>query len=93
MRYFSKITPMARLDILVHRGCLSEQSARALAQEIQQELPAWHIDVRAAGKEDCDALGVLVFPAFLLGGRVLATGIPRKEWLLARLKEWERGGR
>ena len=82
---------MARLDILVHRGCLSEQSARTLAQEIQQELPDWHIDIHAASKENCDALGVLVFPAFLLDGRILATGIPRKEWLLARLKEWERG--
>ncbi|MDP3092911.1 MAG: hypothetical protein Q8N04_19740 [Nitrospira sp.] len=82
---------MARLDILVHQGCLSERSARTLAQEIQQELPDWHIDIRAASKENCDALGVLVFPAFLLDGRILATGIPRKEWLLARLKEWERG--
>lgn len=82
---------MGRLDILVHRGCLSEQSARALAQEIQQELPAWHIDVRAASKEDCDALGVLVFPAFLLDGRVLATGIPKKGWLLNKLAEWEKG--
>lgn len=82
---------MARLDILVHRGCLSERSTLALVNEIQQELPAWHIEVRAADKQDRDVLGILVFPAFLLGGRVLATGIPRKEWLLARLKEWERG--
>lgn len=82
---------MARLDILVHRGCLSEQSARALAQEIQQELPALHIDVCVASKEDCDALGILVFPAFLLDGRVLATGIPKKGWLLAKLAEWEKG--
>lgn len=82
---------MACLDILVHRGCLSEQSAQTLAKEIQQELPHWHIDIRAACKENCDALGVLVFPAFLIDGRILATGIPRKEWLLARLKEWERG--
>jgi hypothetical protein len=79
---------MARLDILVHRGCLSEQSARTLAREIQHELPTWHIDVRAAETED--SVGILAFPAFLLDGRVLATGIPRKEWLLARLKEWER---
>jgi len=84
---------MARLDILVRRGCMSEQSARALAKEIQQELHAWHIDVRTADKHDSDSLGVRVFPTFLLDGRVLATGIPQKDWLLARLKEWERKDR
>ncbi len=84
---------MARLDILVHRGCLSEQSARTLAREIQHELPNWHIDVRPAEKQDSDSLGILAFPAFLLDGRILATGIPRKDWLLAKLREWERGER
>jgi hypothetical protein len=84
---------MARLDILVHRGCLSELSARTLAQEIQHELPDWRIDVRPAEKQDSDLLGILAFPAFLLDGRVLATGIPRKDWLLAKLREWERGKR
>jgi len=81
---------MARLDILVHRGCLSEQSARTLAREIQHELPDWHIDVRPAEREDADSSGILVFPAFLLDGRILATGIPRKDWLLEKLREWER---
>jgi hypothetical protein len=84
---------MARLDILVHRGCLSEQSARIFAQEIQQELPDWHIEVRPAGRQDTDSLGILAFPAFLIDGRILATGIPRKDWLLAKLREWERGKR
>ncbi len=81
---------MARLDILVHQGCLSEQSARALAQEIQHELPGWQIDVRPAEKRDTASLGILVFPTFVLEERVLVTGIPQKEWLLARLKEWAR---
>lgn len=81
---------MARLDILVHRGCLSEQSARTLAREIQHELPDWHIDVRPAEREDAGSSGILVFPAFLLDGRILATGIPRKDWLLEKLREWER---
>jgi thioredoxin len=82
---------MTRLDILVHRGCMSEQSVGALAQEIQHELPNWQIDVRAAEKQDTDSLGILAFPAFLIDGQVLAIGIPRKDWLLARLREWERG--
>lgn len=84
---------MAHLDILVHRGCLSEQSARTLAREIQYELPNWRIDVRPAEKQDSDSLGILAFPVILLDGRILATGIPRKDWLLAKLREWERGKR
>lgn len=84
---------MARLDILVHRGCLSEKSARTLAQEIQHELPHWCINVRPAEKQDSDLLGILAFPSFLLNGRILATGIPRKDWLLEKLREWEQGKR
>lgn len=82
---------MARLDILVHRGCLSELSAQNLAEEIQNELPDWNIDVRAAEPGDMDLFGVLVFPAFLLDGRILTTGIPRKDWLLAKLRAWKKG--
>ncbi len=84
---------MARLDILVHRGCLSEQSARTLAQEIRDELPDWDVDVRSAAQCDTNTFGVLVFPAFLLDGRILTTGIPRKDWLLAKLRAWEKGER
>ncbi len=84
---------MVRLDILVHGGCLSELSARTLAQEIQSELPNWHIDVRTAEPGDTDLFGVLAFPAFLLNGRVLATGLPRKDWLVAKLRAWEKGER
>ena len=81
---------MARLDILVHRGCLSELSARTLAQEIRDELPDWDIAVRSAEQHDADTIGVLVFPAFLLNGRILVTGIPRKDWLVAKLCAWEK---
>lgn len=84
---------MARLDILVHGGCLSELSARTLAQEIQSELPDWKIDVRTAKPGDADLFGVLVFPAFLLDGRILTTGIPRKDWLVGKLRAWEKGER
>jgi len=84
---------MARLDILVHGGCLSEKSARNLAREIQHELPVWHINVRSVEKRDADSLGILGLPAFVLEGEVLVTGIPQKDWLLARLREWERGER
>ena len=84
---------MARLEILVHGGCLSELSARTLAQEVQSELPNWNIEVRIAGPGDTHLSGVLVFPAFLLDGRMLTAGIPRKDWLVARLRAWEKGQR
>jgi hypothetical protein len=81
---------MARLDVLLHKGCLSEQTARGLAREIQQELPTWEIRIRPVADDETGPFGIIVLPAFVLEGRVLATGIPRKEWLLAKLKEWER---
>ncbi len=84
---------MARLDILVHGGCLSELSARSLAQEVRNEFPNWHINVRTAEQADTTLYGVLVFPAFLLDGRILTTGIPRKDWLVAKLRAWEKGER
>lgn len=84
---------MARLDILVHGGCLSELSARTLAQEIQRELPNWDINVRTTTPGDTDLSGVVVFPAFLLDGRILTTGIPRKDWVVAKLRAWEKGER
>ncbi|NGZ04284.1 MAG: hypothetical protein CV090_14685 [Nitrospira sp. WS238] len=84
---------MGRLDILVHGGCLSELSARTLAQEIQKELPNWDINVRTAISGDTDLSGVVVFPAFLLEGRILTTGLPRKDWLVSKLRAWERGER
>lgn len=52
-------------------------------------LPEWRIDVRHAQQRDTDVLGIFVFPAFVLGGRVLVTGIPEKEWLLSQLRTWE----
>ena len=84
---------MAHLEILVHRGCLSERSARTLADELRQALPEWRIDVRPAEKRDTEILEFFVFPAVVLEGRVLVTGVPQKEWLLAQLHAWERGHR
>ncbi|MGH7207038.1 MAG: hypothetical protein ACREI2_12610 [Nitrospiraceae bacterium] len=82
---------MARLDILFHQGCLSEQTARGLAREVQDELPNWEIRVSQLADEETVSFGIVVFPAFVLEGKLLAAGIPKKEWLVAKLKEWERG--
>ena len=79
---------MARLDILVHGGCLSEGPIRRLALDLQHELPKWQIDVRTVESVDRDRLGVVAFPVFLCNGHVVATGFPQKDWLLAEL--WAR---
>ncbi len=80
---------MARLDIVVHQGCLSEQTVSPLARDLQEALPGWRIQMRAADTVDTEQLGLLTFPTFLVNGRVVATGIPRKEWLMSTLETWE----
>ncbi len=82
---------MARLDILVHRGCFSESSVRTLAQFIREELPHWEIAIRSPEPHDEPTLGMSISPVFLLDGRIIVTGVPRKDWLLARLRAWEKG--
>ncbi len=84
---------MARLDILVHRGCLSEPSIRTLASELKLDLPHWDISVRAPTHCDEDLHGTIISPAFLVNDRVLVTGLPKKDWLLSRLHAWEQGER
>ena len=81
---------MAKLEILVHSGCLSEQSARTLAQAIRQELPAWEVDVRSPEQRDIQTRGIAAFPAFLVNDRIVSTGVPTKDWLLNELRMWEK---
>lgn len=81
---------MARLEVFVHQGCLSEQRARGLARAIHEALPAWEVCVRHVSDKETDALAVIALPAFVVDGQVLATGLPQKDWLVAKLQEWER---
>lgn len=83
---------MARLEVFVHTGCLSEQRARGLARAIHEALPAWEVCVRHVSDKEADASAVIALPAFVVDGRVLATGIPQTDWLIAKLQEWERNG-
>ena len=79
---------MALLEIFTHEGCASEQSARRVANEIQQEFPAWKISVQQLGNARAESLGVIAAPTFVLDGRIVAVGIPRTEWLVRTLREW-----
>lgn len=73
------------LDIFVHHGCLSEQPALRLAKEIENEFPAWKIQV-VDNWEQAQSLGIITLPAFVLNGELLAVGVPRKEWLIRQLR-------
>ncbi len=77
---------MSLLEIFVHGGCLSEQPAVALAEELRKEFPTWMVQV-VDNRDRAEHLGLLVLPAFVLNGKVLAVGVPRKEWLFRQLRE------
>ena len=81
---------MPILEIFVHDGCLSQQSAVQLAHEVRQALPSWHIEIRQADSERARALELVALPAFVLNGKVLLVGTPSIEWLLHTLQEQER---
>ncbi|MEW6543118.1 MAG: hypothetical protein AB1411_05855 [Nitrospirota bacterium] len=77
---------MVVLEVFLHPGCPSEQPARRLAQEIQQEYSNWQVRV-IGSKDRARKLGISVLPAFVLNGRAIAVGVPRKEWLIGLLRE------
>lgn len=76
---------MARLTIVVHQGCLSIHSVQKLVEEIRQQLPDWTIELIPA-ERSTESSGLIVFPAFLVDGTLVATGLPEREWLLQRLR-------
>lgn len=78
---------MALLEVFVHPGCLSERPALALIDDIRKEFPAWQIRVWRSGQERARALGIIIVPAFVLNGTLVAVGIPRREWLVKKLRE------
>ncbi len=79
---------MARLTILVHRGCISIDSIQKLTQEIRQQLPDWTIELLPA-EVSGESVGLIVLPAFFVDETLVATGLPETEWLLRRLLEHE----
>jgi len=76
---------MARLTILAHQGCLSIRSVQKLAEEIRGQLPDWTIELIPA-ELSAESSGLVAFPAFLVDGTLVATGLPEREWLLKRLR-------
>ncbi len=81
---------MAILEIFLHPGCLSEDAALTLARELQAVWPALEVKIQPfpEASERAQALGVIVEPAFVLNGKIIAVGVPRKAWLVAKLQEF-----
>lgn len=79
---------MALLEIFIHEGCATEQSARDVALQIRREFPAWTVSVKQLGSTRAEFLGVIAAPTFVLDGRIVAVGLPRTEWLVRTLREW-----
>lgn len=81
---------MNLLEVFVHPGCISEKSALALARELQAAWPALEVRIRSVpeASERAQTLGIIVTPAFVLNGTIIAVGVPRKGWLIAKLQEF-----
>jgi hypothetical protein len=81
---------MNLLEVFVHPGCISEKSALTLARELQAVWPALEVRIRSfpGASERARTLGVIVAPAFVLNGTIIAVGVPRKGWLVAKLQEF-----
>ncbi len=77
---------MAVLEIFVHRGCLSEQSALGLGNQIQEALPGLQVQV-VDDRKRARKLGIVALPAFVLDGNLLVVGVPRREWLVRLLRD------
>ena len=84
---------MRQMDFYFHDSCLSRQSVLLLAREIQQDCPAWHIAIHPLLEHEVKALGFHVLPTIVMNGSTVAAGVPKKDWLLERMKECERADR
>ncbi len=76
---------MPLLEIFIHAGCFSERTARALAAEIQKECPAWRVEV-VENRERASEQGIVAVPAFVADGKLVAVGVPKREWLVQKLR-------
>ena len=84
---------MRQMDFYFHDGCLSQQSVLLLAREIEQDCPDWRITIHPLLGHEAKALGFHVLPTIVMNGSTVIAGIPKKDWLLERMKECERARR
>ncbi len=77
------------MDFYFHAGCLSQQSVLLLAKELQQDYSDWHITIHSVSSHEAKELGFHLLPVIVMNGSTVAAGIPKKDWLLKKMKECE----
>ncbi len=80
---------MRQMDFYFHDGCLSEQPILFLAREVRRECPSWTIVIHPLLEHEAKAMGFDALPIIVMNGETLATGIPKKDWLLEKMGEHE----
>jgi hypothetical protein len=83
---------MRQMDFYFHDDCLSQQSVLLLARELRENCPTWHIAIHPLLEHEANDLGFQVLQTIVINGSAVAAGIPKKDWLLERMKECERAG-
>ena len=78
------------LEVFVHPGCRSERPALVLAEEIQREFPRCQVQICpvSANQDRISALDLVVLPAFVMNDKLLAVGVPSREWFVRQLRDY-----
>ncbi len=84
---------MRQVDFYFHDRCLSERPILSLASDVREQHPSWTVTVHQLTDQDIERLGFSVLPVVLIDGQTVATGVPRKEWLLRTVTEWNQRNR
>jgi|DewCreStandDraft_2_1066082.scaffolds.fasta_scaffold00475_36 hypothetical protein len=74
-----------RLEIVVAEECPGCAEARAIAAEIQARFPGLQVDVSALDSTRPVPAKVVATPTYLLNGRVISLGNPRRAWLIQEI--------
>ncbi len=71
-----------RLEIVVAPDCAACDEARAIARIVRERFPTLNIDVIELDGERSMPDGVVATPTYLLDGRVISLGNPRRHELI-----------
>lgn len=80
---------MLTLEVFLASDCLSAPAAKSVAKKALQCVERMELVFRdeAADAAQARALGLIVYPAFVIGAEVLTVGIPSLDQLVNMLKE------
>jgi hypothetical protein len=77
-----------RLEIVIARDCPGCAEARAIAQDLQGRFPALEVDVIEFDSTRQIPSQVVATPTYLLNGRVISLGNPRRAWLVQEIRRY-----